>query len=161
MGASTSVAQDLLHGRPVSYDQAAESGFFGNLLGGAGGVVGRNGSNALSMTAKGKLGEALGWTRGAVNGELRTLGPKKRVYIPNSQKHFYPDATANSPKSVSGVKYYEDKFGRKPSLSSNQKLAQGRFGPDFVLNHFTPADIGKLIGLPAAAAAPQGARKRP
>jgi hypothetical protein len=49
---------------------------------------------------------------------------------------------------------FEDKFGIGAELTPNQIRAQAELGPDFQLYHFTPADIGKLIGVPAAATAP-------
>ncbi len=52
-------------------------------------------------------------------------------------------------------KMFEDKFGYKPTLSGNQKLAQSLLGSKFQLNHFTPADVGLMTGLPVAGFGPQ------
>jgi hypothetical protein len=150
--------QDVLKGRPVSLHDAGQSAVLGNLLGGAAGIAGRAASNALGKTAKGKLGEALGWVRSVADGKPRELGPKRMDPLTDDKKlvrkkggHWYPDGWR-------GEKRFEDKFGTKAEPSPNQRLARARLGPNFQLNHWLPADIGKIAGVPAAASAPQIAR---
>lgn len=158
--AVTSAAQDVLNGRPISAQQAAESALSGNLLGGAAGIAGRSWSNGLSKTDKGLLGETLGDIRGMVNGEQRVSSPKQRASVNGlnapiaNQKgaYWYPDA-------VDGSTAYEDKFGVGADLSPNQKLAQKNMGQNFRLNHFLPADIGRMTGLPAAHFASQAVKQ--
>lgn len=154
-GAVTSTLQDVLNGRPVSLHDAGESAVLGNLLGGVAGLAGRAASHALGKTAKGKLGEALGWTRSVADGKPRELGPKRMDPLTDDEKlvkrkggHWHPDGRR-------GEKRFEDKFGTDAKLRPNQRIARTRLGPNFQLNHFLPADIGKIVGVPAAAIAPQ------
>lgn len=143
-GAVTSAAQDILNDRPVSIERAGQNAMAGRLLGGAAGAFGRQQSNALSMTGKGKLGEALGEIRSRVNGTPRQWSPKTRTAIPGTSKYFYADGQ-------SGDLFFEDKFGVAPKLTPNQQLAQEAFGPNFQIYHFTPGDVGKGVSVPAAA----------
>ncbi len=158
-GAVTSAAQDILNGRPVSTQQAVESALTGNVFGGVAGIAGRAWSNGLSKTEKGVLGEALGNIRSEVNGEPRAKGPKERVSVDGvgaqvgtgKGAYIYPDG-------VSSAIVSEDKMGVKARLSRNQLIAQARMGPNFRLNHFLPADIGHITGLPTAGIGIQAVR---
>jgi len=155
-GAVSSAAQDFFNGRPVSVSQAADSALLGNVLGGTAGAAGRAWSNGLSKTEKGVLGERLGQARAAINGEQRVSSPKERANVDGLDKpwtnqkgsYWYPDG-------VDGLTAYEDKFGTNAALSPNQTRAQQNMGQNFRLNHFLPADIGRMTGLPAAQFAPQ------
>ena len=152
-GASvTSAAQDIFNRRPVSLERAGESALAGNLVGGLAGVGGRAISNALPSAAKGRLGEVLGDVRSRVNLQPREWAPKSRD--PLLEGYWYPDGG-------SGQIRFEDKFGIGAELSPNQIRAQTELGPDFQLYHFTPADIGSLVGAPAAATAPHMMNRQP
>jgi hypothetical protein len=159
-GAVTSAAQDILNGRPISTQQAAQSALIGNLLGGVAGIAGRAWSDGLSTSEKGSLGETLGGVRAKVNGEQRISGPKQRASVNGLDKdltnqkgsYWYPDG-------VDGDVAYEDKFGTGARLSPNQTLAQQNMGQNFRLNSFLPADIGRMTGLLAAPFAPQAVKQ--
>ena len=143
----TSAAQDALNGRPISLDRAGESAIAGNLFGGLAGRIGTSASDGLSSSAKGRLGEAMGDVRSAINGQRRVWTPKSRDYI-SDDDYWYPDAR-------SGPVRFEDKFGYGAELSPNQTRAQAALGPDLKLYHFTPSDIGGFVSVPAAAASSQ------
>lgn len=153
VGASmTSAAQDMFNGRPVSLARAGESALAGNFMGGLAGVGGRAVSNALPSAAKGRLGEALGDVRSRISFQPREWAPKSRD--PLLEGYWYPDGR-------SGQVRFEDKFGIGAELTPNQIRAQTELGPNFRLYHFTPADIGSLVGAPAGAAAPHLMNGRP
>ena len=135
----------MFNRRPISLERAGESALAGNVLGGLAGVGGRVISNALPSAAKGRLGETLGNVRSRVNLQFREWAPKSRD--PLLDGYWYPDGR-------SGQMRFEDKFGIGAELTPNQIRAQTELGPDFQLYHFTPADIGSLVGAPAAATAP-------
>ena len=80
-----------------------------------------------------------------MNLQFREWAPKSRD--PLLDGYWYPDGR-------SGQMRFEDKFGIGAELTPNQIGAQTELGPDFQLYHFTPADIGSLVGAPAAATAP-------
>lgn len=142
----TSAAQDMFNGRPLSFEHAGESAVAGNVLGGLAARFGAHISNSLSPRAKGKLGEFMGDVRSTVNGQRREWAPKSRDYLPDGS-YWYPDARSGSTR-------FEDKFGYSAELSPNQTRAQSVLGPDFQLYHFTPDDVGRLLGVPASATAP-------
>lgn len=145
---ATSVAQDLLNGRPISMQRAGENAVAGNLLGGVMGGGGRAWSNGLSRRAKGRLGEALGEIRSTLNGQRREWRPKFRDEILEEAGggYWYPDG-------ISGAQRFEDKFEVTADLTPNQIRAQSALGARFTLNRFLPADVGKAMGLPAGLAA--------
>ncbi len=149
--AVASAAQDLLNGRPISLEQFGRSAIAGKILGGLAGIAGRTRSNALPTAAKGRLGELLGEVRSRLDLKPRDWTPKSRD--PLSKGHWYPDGRSGSLR-------LEDKFGIGARLSPSQIRAQAELGPNFQLNHFTPADIGKLFGVPAGAAAPHVANRQ-
>ncbi|MDB5441054.1 MAG: hypothetical protein JWM33_3481, partial [Caulobacteraceae bacterium] len=120
---------------------------------GIAGVAGRNGSNLLPGKVKGQLGGFMGGVRSGINQMEREGGRQYRDPIKETGKYWYPDGR-------SGQMRFEDKFGVSAGLSKNQKLAQRALKKDFQLYSFVPADIGKIVGTPAAAAAPQFMRGR-
>jgi hypothetical protein len=150
--AATSIAQDVLNDRPVDYGDAGKGAILGNVLGGAAGDAGLKMSKSMSPKAKGELGEALGDLRSRINLEPREWTPKTAEPAGRGLK-WIPDGRR-------GEVRLEDKFGVSAKLSTNQKLARAKLGENFVLNHFLPADIGKLFGGPAAAVAPQVVNSR-
>jgi hypothetical protein len=155
-GAVTSATDDLLNGRPVSLQGVANGALAGRFAGGVPGIAGRAWSNGLSMQEKGVLGEQLGALRNRVNGRpTGVLAKKSRDAISGQNgKYWLPDRQVGDTR-------YEDKFGYKAELRGNQKLAQSALGPKFVLSHFTPDDIAKLVGLPSALVGTATARALP
>jgi hypothetical protein len=146
-GAVTSAAQDVLNGRSISLEDAGEGAAAGGLFGRFAGNAGEQWSEKLPSKAKGRLGEALGDIRSTVNGLPRDWGPKAAATIAGTRKWWFPDG-------VSGDVRFEDKFGAKARLSTNQKMAQSALGDNFWLTHLLPEDIGKATSIPAAASAP-------
>jgi hypothetical protein len=146
-GAVTSATQDILNGRPISFDAAAQGAAGGGLLGRIGSNIGTYGSDNLPPVAKGWLGEAMGSTRSIVNGLRRDWVKKTKDPIPGTTKGWFPDGRR-------GDLRFEDKFGPGATLSDNQKLAQSALGDKFWLNHFQPEDFGRAVSIPAAASAP-------
>jgi hypothetical protein len=153
-GGVTAATQDLLNGRPVSLQGVANGVMAGRLVGGVAGRLGKNWSDGLSITEKGRLGEALGAARSRVNGRPSGVLPKKKMdglkdangeFVDPKLKGWFPDRR-------DGDLRYEDKFGYKASTSANQDLAAVLLGPNFHLNHFLPDDIGRLVGIPSGTA---------
>ena len=140
----TSASQDVFNQRPIALDQASESALTGAMFASAAGRLGRNASQRLPRNAKGKLGEAMGEVRSTINGERRTWGPKARDPLPGGG-YWYPDGR-------SGQVRFEDKFGFAAKLSKQQIKAMAALGANFRLNHFTPDDVGGLLGLVAGPA---------
>jgi len=147
-GAVTSVAQDLLNGRPVELNQAGQAALAGNLLAGAAGRAGQRWSNGLSMQAKGKLGEDMGGVRSMMNGEFRASGKAHDpVEVNGRQTYWVPDGR-------SGDIRFEDKFGPSARLSPNQRAARNVLGDNFRLNSFLPADVGNIFATPLLSTPP-------
>lgn len=146
-GAVTSATQDLLNGRPLSWEDAGKGAMAGGLLGRAAGSAGQQWSGNLTRAAKGRLGEALGDIRSTVNGLPRDLARKSADKIAGTSKWWFPDGK-------SGDVRFEDKFGTKAKLSTNQKMARAALGHNFWLNHFLPEDVGKAASVPAVALRP-------
>jgi hypothetical protein len=152
--AATTAAQDLLHGRPVSLDAVGQSAVLGRLIGSAAGLAGRRWSQSLSSQAKGDLGERLGAVRSAINRMEREPGPKKLFKPKGWKAGTYLDGR-------SGDKLFEDKFGPTAKLSDGQLMAQNTLGPNYIVYHLLPEDIGKIFGLPLTGLAPQLADRQP
>jgi hypothetical protein len=150
----TSAAGDLLNGRPISLDRAGQSAVAGRLFGAGGSRAGVRASDSLPPVTKGMLGEVMGEIRSAANGQKRNWVKKARDYL--SQGYWVPDARR-------GIQRFEDKFGYKARLSLNQLRAQAELGKNFILYHFTPDDVGRLLSLPTSslgAQATNGDRRR-
>lgn len=143
-GAVTSAVEDLLNGRPISLQRASQSALGGHAIGGVAGELGRRGSDALGKQAKGRLGEALGAVRSAVNGMPREAVPKSLVRIEGTGRSWRPDGR-------SGGQYFEDKFGYGAGLTTNQRLARKVDPHTFNLYHFIPDDVGAIFAAPGAA----------
>jgi hypothetical protein len=152
--ATTTAAQDLLHGRPISLEDLGRSAAAGRAIGGLAGFAGRQGSRSLSPQAKGWLGESLGTVRSAINHMEREAGPKK-LFKPKGW------TAGTIPDGRSGDILFEDKFGPKAALSAGQRMAQAVLGPNYVLYHFHPEDVGKILGLPVGGPASRAANQPP
>lgn len=140
-GWTTSAAEDVLNGRRISAEAAGQAAIANALLGNIAGVAAAKRVNSLSATEKGRLGEQMGAARSWINGEGRTVGPKKRDYIGDTAIYWYPDR-------IAGEVRYEDKLGRGVNLRKNQRLAQAALGENFRLNHFVPEDVAAVVGFP-------------
>jgi hypothetical protein len=95
----------------------------------------------LSRGAKGRLGESLGAVRSAINQMEREPGPKK-LFKPKGAK------AGTIPDGRSGDKVFEDKFGLKAKLRAGQLIAQGLLSPNYILYHWIPEDVGKIVASP-------------
>src|SRR5262249_15730312 len=62
---------------------------------------------------------------------------------------------ATRPDGKSGDVLFEDKFGPSAALSAGQRVAQTALGPNYVIYHFVPSDVSKILSLPIAGLAPQ------
>lgn len=152
--AATRAAQDVLHGRPLSPEDLARSAAAGRVIGSVAGTVGRTWSDGLSRQAKGKLGEALGTVRSAVNHLDRDFGPKELVRPVAGKPGTIPDGRSAG-KFRDDPKLFEDKFGPSARLRPGQKLAQSKLGKNYIVYHFVPEHVGRILSLPMSGAAPQ------
>lgn len=142
-GAVTSAAQDLLAGRQVSLDEAAQAAA---LSGAANGLVAPAVAarvNRLKPNAKGRLGENLSEARSRLRGDAPREGGKPRVPI-GGGKVTIPDH-----QTQSGL-YVEAKFGPSASLSKNQTAAFSMDPDGFRLDHFLPQDVGAAAAAMAS-----------
>lgn len=140
-GAVTSVAQDALNGREVSWEDAGQAGLVGGYLAAPFGLGGRSYSERLSPREKGQFGEKLGRFRTRVNGGQPEAGGR-RVELPSGRITVLDQESDIMPMS-------EQKFGRTARLSKGQREAYGFFGPEnYRIDHFLPRNIGALYGYP-------------
>lgn len=84
-GATTSMVQDVLNGRPVDWRDASQAALAGGYLAAPFGYAGRKYSNGLPITAKGELGEAMGRVRTMANGR-RPVPGGERVRLTDSKR---------------------------------------------------------------------------
>jgi hypothetical protein len=148
-GAITSIAQDLLNGRPVSIKQAGQSAAAARMAGTIANKGGMAYAESLPSNTKGKVGETLGTLRGFADWQPRAPLGKTLVEIPGTNKSWKPDA-ASGPLDALDIHLYEDKFGRTADLTPNQRLARAKLGDNFQLNSFLPRDVGMALSPPAA-----------
>lgn len=95
-------------------------------------------SQNLAKEAKGRLGEALGTVRSAVNRMEREPGPKQLVKLDPAKPRTVPDGQH-------GDTLFEDKFGLTAALSKGQRIAQSILGPNYIVYHWRPEDVGKIL----------------
>jgi hypothetical protein len=152
--AATTATQNALHGRPVTLDDIGRNAAAGRAVGALAGLAGRQWSETLSPRAKGRLGETLGAVRSAINQMEREPGPKKLFKPAGWKAGTYPDGR-------SGDILFEDKFGPHAVLSEGQRIAQRVLGPKYILYHFHPEDVGKIVSLWSTGLAPQLERQQP
>jgi hypothetical protein len=124
----------------------------GGLLGAAlmGKGAGRGGSNwsdSLAPMAKGSLGEAMSWVK-------TFLGRDTPRYLqhrtPLSRGYTVSDHLTDAGK------YIESKFGRTADLSPAQRRAQQELAPNYRVDWWMPAHVGRVTGRAAGAAGAGG-----
>jgi fermentation-respiration switch protein FrsA (DUF1100 family) len=152
--ATTTAVRNAMHGGSTSLEDLGRSAAAGRAIGAVAALGGRQLSQNLSMQAKGRLGESLGAVRSAINRMEREPGPK-RLFKPDPAK---PGTFADG---QSGDILFEDKFGPKAALSAGQRLAQKILGPNYIVYHWHPEDVGKIVALPFTGLAPQLLNWRP
>ena len=147
-GGVTSLAQDAFNQRlsAASIDRARTAALLGGTFGAIGGYAGRNWSNGLPRKVKGDLGEDLSKLRSRARGQRVKTGDGARKAQDVGGGYTIPDhITTDDAGEV--VNIVEAKFGRKPSLSKNQKKAYAGKIPNYRVDHFLPQDIGATAGL--------------
>lgn len=152
--ATTTALQNALHGRPVSLQDLGRSASAGRATGALAGAAGSQLSGNLSPQAKGRLGESLGAVRSAINQMEREPGPKK-LFKPEGAK------AGTIPDGRSGETLFEDKFGPKATLSTGQRIAQSILGPNYIVYHWLPEDVGKIVALSSMGLASKLASPQP
>jgi hypothetical protein len=125
----------------VSLEDLSRSAVAGRAVGALAGKTGTELSQSLTKQAKGRLGEALGAVRSAVNRMEREPGPKQLFKSDPAQPGTYADGR-------SGDILFEDKFGLKAALSKGQRIAQSVLGPNYIVYHWLPEDVGKILATP-------------
>ncbi len=152
-GATASMSQDLLGGRPISVDEALQSA---GLSGATSGLVAPLVStrvNRLRPSEKGKLGERLSEGRSRLRGDAPREGGKPRVPV-GGGKVAIPDHQTQSGR------YVEAKFGPSARLSDNQTKAFSLDPDGFRLDHFLPQDVGAATAAIASNLAMTASRPR-
>jgi hypothetical protein len=150
-GIVTSVAQDLLNGRPVSTERAGQNAMAGRMFGAIANKAAATYTENLAPVLKGSFGETLGAIRAIADWQRRMALGNTLVKIPGTNKRWKPDAVRGEDPHAADALLYEDKFGRKAKLRPNQELAQEKLGENFQLNHFLPRDIGMAASAVASA----------
>jgi len=142
-GATTSLAQDLFGGRPLSVDEALQSAALSGATSGLVSPVVARRVNRLRPSEKGKLGERLSEGRSQLRGDAPREGGKPRVPVGGGRVAI-PDH-----QTQSGL-YVEAKFGPSADLSKNQKKAFSMDPDGFRLDHFLPQDVGAAAATMAS-----------
>lgn len=148
-GGLTPVMQSLASGEAASasdvIDRAAHGAFSGAVTGRAAGAVGKYGSSALPSKLKGDLGEGFSYLKSiARDGKP----PTTQVPIRVGKHETIADQVLRDGKTL-----LEAKFGRWARLSRAQRAAWRAYGPDYLIDHYLPEDVGRVLGVGAAAAA--------
>lgn len=152
-GATTSMTQDLLGGRPVSVDEALQSAGLSGATSGLFAPLVSTRVNRLRPSEKGKLGERLSEGRSHLRGDAPREGAKPRVPV-GGGKVAIPDH-----QTQSGL-YVEAKFGPSADLTKNQKKAFSLDPDGFRLDHFLPQDMGAATAAIASNLAMTASRPR-
>jgi hypothetical protein len=97
-------------------DDLSRSAVTGRAVGALAAKTGTELSQGLAKQTKGRLGEALGTVRSAVNRMEREPGPME-LFKPN------PALPGTRPDGRSGDILFEDKFGVKAALRKGQRIA--------------------------------------
>ncbi|MFM8820397.1 MAG: hypothetical protein ACKOD3_07655 [Phenylobacterium sp.] len=152
-GATTSMTQDLLGGRPISFDEALQSAGLSRATSSLVAPVVATRVNRLPPSEKGKLGERLSEGRSHLRGDAPREGGKPRVPV-GGGKVAIPDH-----QTQSGL-YVEAKFGPSADLTKNQKKAFSLDPDGFRLDHFLPQDVGAATAAIASNLAMTASRPR-
>ena len=140
-GATTSIAQDALNGRPVDWRGASQAALAGGYVAAPFGYAGRRYSDGLPMADKGELGEAMGRVRTMANGRAPIAGGE-RVKLDSGKITVLDEGS-------SGGQMSEQKFGRSiRNLRPNQREAYNQFGDRYRVDHFLPRDVGAIVAYP-------------
>lgn len=152
-GATTSMSQDLLGGRPISVDEALQSAGLSGAISGLVAPLVSTRVNRLRPSEKGKLGERLSEGRSHLRGDAPREGAKPRVPV-GGGKVAIPDHQTQSGR------YVEAKFGPSARLSDNQTKAFSLDPDGFRLDHFLPQDVGAATAAIASNLAMTASRPR-
>lgn len=144
-GASASLAQDALNGRPLSVSDAAKAAYASSLLSSAASKIATRKAAQASIKQKESLGELGSKIRTLANLDW-TVSTKKQRYglnaIPGYNKGYtYPDQRTALGKLI------ESKFGEAAELSHRQTQAYLQLGPKYRVDHFLPRDVGSVAGF--------------
>lgn len=140
-GFTTSVAQDLFNGRPISFGDAMRSSAAGVRLSDVADGVGTRWAGRQSSTAKGKLGEHLSMLKTRARGHL----PNGRGRRLNLSKGYTILDPASSVDELA-----ESKMGPFAKASPNQYRASQEYPDGYRWDWWQPSDIGKITGFGGA-----------
>jgi hypothetical protein len=140
-GATTSIVQDALNGRPVAWGDASRAAVAGEYAAAPFGLAGRAHSQGLTPVAKGELGELAGRVRTMANFRKPVPGGA-RVKLRSGKVTVLDEGDPAAWMS-------EQKFGTKVrDLSRNQTEAFNQFGDRYRVDHFLPRDVGAIVAYP-------------
>lgn len=132
-GLVTSASQDILNGRPISFDAAVDSSARGATGAHVGDVLGSAWAKALSSQRKGKLGEALSVLKTRARGGV-PIGRNERRYLSRSYTVVDPASTATTT--------VESKNGPFAEFTPQQLLGWTEL-PDYRVDWWQPSDVGR------------------
>lgn len=146
-GATASVSRSLAEGKAPSaaemLEGAREGALFGRVAGGLTGAAGKYGSTLLSPRSKGQLGEALSLAK--------TIAREGK--IPRTQVPIAVGGRTTIADQVTRDGLLEAKFGRWAKLTEAQLAAAKVYGDKYMVDHFQPDDVGRILGLGASVTA--------
>lgn len=159
-GGLTPILQSTAAGRP-SLEGAGEAAVLGAIAGAATGhaanTLGKYGASVLPPKWKGRLGEGMSLIK-SVARDGKT--PQLQVPVKVGSRRTIADQVLED-----GAALLEAKFGRWAKLSKAQKAALRQFGPKYIIDHYLPKDVGRLLGVGAGVnagvAAGQGEVRNP
>ena len=137
-GFTTSAAQDLLNGRPISFDNAMRSSAAGGVSGDIADRLGTAWAKGLSSTQKGKLGERLSMYKTRARGHVPN-GRGRRLYL--SKGYTVLDPASSLDELV------ESKQGPSVEASANQIRAFLEHPGRYRFDWWQPSDVGKITGF--------------
>ncbi|RYG04772.1 MAG: hypothetical protein EON94_01415 [Caulobacteraceae bacterium] len=141
-GGLTPAFRSLATGDAPSAEEMAEGVIFGGIGAGitnrAVGALGKYGSSALPIKKKGDLGEALSYAKSvARDGRL----PKIQIDIDVGGRRTIADQLLGDGSLL------EAKFGRWAKLSPAQRAALRKLRDKYLIDHYQPKDIGRILGF--------------
>ena len=139
-GATTSMVQDVLNGRPVDWRDASRAALAGGYASAPFGLAGRMYSKGLPIVAKGHLGDFGGRVRTMANFRKPIPGGE-RVRLASRKVTVLDEGSSKGWMS-------EQKFGEGAKLSPNQLEAYNQFGDRYRVDHFLPRDVGSIVAYP-------------